>query len=817
MQDRRDGSIGRRFVVFTAAFWLPAAGLLGATGVGRSLEVDVTWPVAFRARELLGRSPPLHPQLKILSMDDRTYAALRHPSLTSGDWARILDSLTPRRPRAVVIPHGFGSRGDEGEALQASLERAEQAGTAVLAAVLAVAKPIAYREPLSVDLAQLAEPPRVPPAKRYGWALYGPPPEVARRFTALGHIAYDDAGQTPAYIEVAPGRVIPHLSLAGISSRLLSPAAGAREELAPPVDDAGSLQIDVAPLATYAKRAASLHGLLTDRGPEVAARLVEAGDVVLILPNMFTGGASFNPTPLGTLPNGYIFAATLNSALRGVWLERSAHGGFLALLGAALGLSFGLLSRARLRVLAFATLLLGPAAFGIAAFVYGGVLVAWLPPLVVGIGAAATLEIRRTQLRLRLERRRNAAAAQENAKLSAIVRTAQMFAHDVRKPFSLLRIASQTLQRELSPEAAARILQRLGPEIERSLGTVEGMLQDVMHIDGAAELRLEAIELAGLLVEVLREVFTIRHAAEVQLSYRFEHTLPAWGDRPRLRRVVGNVVDNAVQAVNHQGYIWIETKDVVEETGSFVAVTIGNSGSFVAPEHRERLFEAFFTFGKKGGTGLGLAIAHKVVSQHGGRIWCESSPAWGTEFHFLLPVAQGTPQKPPQQGLLPSTAAAFRAMALGEAIATDAAPGGHRQSEGSRPAAARFAPAPAVKDRPWLAVLDDNALLLEAWQAAVSDARVFAFPSPSAFWRMAEAEPTWLEQLDAVVTDYYFDQPGEDDGVAFAELLRSRMPGLPVFLSSDATLEQGSVGTIEACIDKDPVAYDDLMRRRRAG
>jgi hypothetical protein len=68
------------------------------------------------------------------------------------------------------------------------------------------------------------------------------------------------------------------------------------------------------------------------------------------------------------------------------------------------------------------------------------------------------------------------------------------------------------------------------------------------------------------------------------------------------------------------------------------------------------LFDAFFTNGKKSGTGLGLAIAHKLVTAHGGRIWCTSSvtpehPEGKVEFFFTLPVSKNA--APPFFGSLP--------------------------------------------------------------------------------------------------------------------------------------------------------------------
>jgi CheY-like chemotaxis protein len=82
------------------------------------------------------------------------------------------------------------------------------------------------------------------------------------------------------------------------------------------------------------------------------------------------------------------------------------------------------------------------------------------------------------------------------------------------------------------------------------------------------------------------------------------------------------------------------------ETDGFIRFSIGNEGPPIPKENQPKLFDAFFTNGKRGGTGLGLAIAHKVVLAHGGRIWCESAitvdrPNGMVEFFFTLPIADG--------------------------------------------------------------------------------------------------------------------------------------------------------------------------------
>jgi hypothetical protein len=118
---------------------------------------------------------------------------------------------------------------------------------------------------------------------------------------------------------------------------------------------------------------------------------------------------------------------------------------------------------------------------------------------------------------------------------------------------------------------------------------------------------------------------------------------------------------------------------------------------------------------------------------------------------------------------------------------------------------------------PLVAVVDDDIFTLEAWQSLVEDAVVAPFPTPSAFWKHAEANPGFLERLSAVVTDYYFDTPGEPDGLAFAAAIKARQ-GVPVLLSSDAELGDAALDAIDARLPKKPETLVRLLARLpRAG
>jgi signal transduction histidine kinase/DNA-binding NarL/FixJ family response regulator len=229
----------------------------------------------------------------------------------------------------------------------------------------------------------------------------------------------------------------------------------------------------------------------------------------------------------------------------------------------------------------------------------------------------------------------------ESSRNAAIAQTTQMLAHDVRKPFTMLKMMMGLLTRTKTIAEVHALTDSCLPELESSLSDVNGLIQDVMEIGSTSiVLNVESVTPESLLEVTIQGIFRVIENSSVVFEYNLQHTKCVLVDTYKVRRVFSNILGNAVQAMQQSGIVRIATSNIEENGQNYVKFVLGNNGPPISAEHLSKLFDAFFTSGKKGGTGLGLAIAHKIVTAHGGKIWCESSPGIGVEFHLTLPASE---------------------------------------------------------------------------------------------------------------------------------------------------------------------------------
>ncbi len=148
----------------------------------------------------------------------------------------------------------------------------------------------------------------------------------------------------------------------------------------------------------------------------------------------------------------------------------------------------------------------------------------------------------------------------------------------------------------------------------------------------------------------------VRESANFTLSgtnvaSRFRVAEPVWTvdvDAGQMSQVFNNLIINAVQAMPDGGTVSINVENIVlRETsvatlaaGSYVRITVQDTGSGIPEQNLPKIFDPYFTT-KEHGSGLGLASVYSIVKRHDGHVTVESSPGQGTTFQLYLPASGG--------------------------------------------------------------------------------------------------------------------------------------------------------------------------------
>ena len=206
----------------------------------------------------------------------------------------------------------------------------------------------------------------------------------------------------------------------------------------------------------------------------------------------------------------------------------------------------------------------------------------------------------------------------------------------------------QMLIEALEPpgEDERRLHDKLRSEVERAAR----LLAEIRMFGQASARDRVACRLDRLVEETLWMVeprFTDKH---LSIDKRLSHDIPSvLVDRDRVTQAVLNVVTNAFEATPKHGAIAL----VVERVDEGVVVKVANSGSYIPPEERDKVFTLFFTT-KRGGSGFGLPQARRALVDHGGDITVTSSPETGTEFTLRFPEHTSMPDPGPSYPSHPS-------------------------------------------------------------------------------------------------------------------------------------------------------------------
>jgi signal transduction histidine kinase len=218
-------------------------------------------------------------------------------------------------------------------------------------------------------------------------------------------------------------------------------------------------------------------------------------------------------------------------------------------------------------------------------------------------------------------------------RLATLGRMAANIAHEVRNPLASLSGAVEGLTRaNVPPPARARLSEIVVRESER-LSEIIGTFLEYAR---PAPLRVERIDAAALLEDVLGALAPRLTANGVKIDRAFPASLPIEADRERLRQVVWNLCLNALGAMPAGGELRVEGR--VRAGG--IEITIADTGEGIPADDLAHVFEPFFA-NRQDATGLGLALVHRIVEEHGGELTVRSERGLGTELTVRLPERDG--------------------------------------------------------------------------------------------------------------------------------------------------------------------------------
>jgi two-component system, OmpR family, sensor kinase len=205
-------------------------------------------------------------------------------------------------------------------------------------------------------------------------------------------------------------------------------------------------------------------------------------------------------------------------------------------------------------------------------------------------------------------------------------------AHDLRTPITGVQAAAEHVLRDDPPrDERERVLTTLIRESRRAGRLVDDMLL-ITTIDAGLSLRRDPVDLLAL----ARDVVAARELSHPGLDLRAEgEAVVVTGDRDRLARALGNLVDNALGVAREAVVVTVRSG-----TGR-AGLEVVDDGPGVPPAERERIFDRMVRLDaarRSGGAGLGLPIARGIARAHGGDVTCTDAPTGaGAVFALVLP------------------------------------------------------------------------------------------------------------------------------------------------------------------------------------
>ncbi|MCP4038058.1 MAG: HAMP domain-containing histidine kinase [bacterium] len=226
----------------------------------------------------------------------------------------------------------------------------------------------------------------------------------------------------------------------------------------------------------------------------------------------------------------------------------------------------------------------------------------------------------------------------ENANARSLEDLSASIAHEIRNPVT----AAKSLVQQMGEDPVSGDNIQYARVALEELDRVERSISHLLKYARDEEFRFEAVELSDIIESAVASMQDRVDAQGVEVDVEISAPCRMRGDAEKLRRVLVNLLRNAIDALAESA---TTTPCVVIMAGENLAGTeiwlrLRDNGPGMSADVRERMFSPFYTT-KDDGTGLGLALSKKIVESHGGSMEVQADTQSGTEFLLTFPKAVG--------------------------------------------------------------------------------------------------------------------------------------------------------------------------------
>ena len=311
--------------------------------LGKSFQYNIATNIELKTKEFLDKTPSLNKRIKIFSLGDQSIALLNRNHLFLHEWAHILDEISKQNPDKIIIDKIFGVANQSKQSKNIGVDKILSIPTPIITGAFISPAKIPQREPLDFskaltqieqklniglkhlnpklfaeDSQELVRPYELSNLIQETSSIaYARHKSLKKIFTLNGLFNYSGQLKFSPFVRVGDEFVFPHASILAATKLDINNDGHIEVNGEPiPINSDGLSIINLANKQEFYARIKPLINL------KQFPTLINEGDIVLILPNMYTGSTDFHSSPVGYIPGGFFIASIINSVLNGQWIHQ---------------------------------------------------------------------------------------------------------------------------------------------------------------------------------------------------------------------------------------------------------------------------------------------------------------------------------------------------------------------------------------------------------------------------------------------------------------------------------------------------------------